>query len=131
MFPNWLGGEELEGATGIDVELRREGTLVLAPTAEQSRIIWNSVSRAQGIQGVLQHRKLLYPCHGTDRQRMCLQPQGAGRSHWVNVSLLPPCRFVSTAMQLAMMAAAKRHCVLVADLATECRPLDKAQMMRV
>ena len=34
-------------------------------------------------------------------------------------------------MQLAMMAATKRHCVLVADLATECLPLDKPQMMRV
>ena len=34
MFPNWLGGEELERATGIDVELRREGTLVLALTAD-------------------------------------------------------------------------------------------------
>ena len=91
----------------------------------------HSRSRAQGIQGVLQHRKLLCPGRGTDRQRMCLQPQGAGRSHWVNASPLPPCRFVSTAMQLTMMAAAKWHCVLVADLATECRPLDKAQMMRI
>ncbi len=62
---------------------------------------------------------------------MCLQPQGAGRSRWVNASRLPPCRFVATAMQLAMMAAAERHCELVADLATECLPLDKAQMMRV
>ena len=75
--------------------------------------------------------QLLCPGPGTDRQRMCLQPQGAGGSHRVNASLLPPCRFVPTAMQLAMMAATKRHCVLVADLATECLPLDKAQMMRI
>jgi hypothetical protein len=34
-------------------------------------------------------------------------------------------------MQLAMMAAAKRHRELVADLATECLPLDKAQMIRI
>jgi hypothetical protein len=55
---------------------------------------------------------------------MCLQPQGAGQSRGVNASLLPPCRFVTTAMQLAMMAAAKRYCVLVADLAPERLPLD-------
>jgi hypothetical protein len=34
-------------------------------------------------------------------------------------------------MQLAMMGAAKRHRILIADLATECPPLDKPQMMRV
>ncbi len=67
----------------------------------------------------------------TCRQRMCLQPKRAGRCCRVNASLLPPCRFVATAMQLAMMAAAKRRCVLIADLATKCPPLDKAQMMRV
>ena len=67
----------------------------------------------------------------TGQKRMGLQPQRAGRSGWVNANLLPPSRFVSSPMQLAMMAAAKRHCELVADLATECLPLDKAQMMRV
>jgi hypothetical protein len=34
-------------------------------------------------------------------------------------------------MQLAMVAATQRNRELVADLATECLPLDKAQMMRV
>ena len=55
------------------------------------------------------------------RQRMCLQPQGRARSR-VNAGLctMP---LVPTAMQLAMMAAAKRHCVFVADLATECLTL--------
>ena len=62
---------------------------------------------------------------------MCLQPKGAGRSSWVNCSLLPPRRFVAAAMQLAMMGAAKWHRILIADLATECLPLDKPQMMRV
>jgi hypothetical protein len=60
---------------------------------------------------------------------MCLQPEDACGSGRVNAGFLPPCRFVSTAMQLAMMAAAKRHCVLVADLPTECLPLDKPQMV--
>jgi hypothetical protein len=62
---------------------------------------------------------------------MCLQPEGAGRTRWINASLLPPSRFVPTAGQLAMMTAAKRHRELIADLPTECLPLDKAQMMRV
>jgi hypothetical protein len=34
-------------------------------------------------------------------------------------------------MQLAMMAATKGHCVLVADLPTERLSLDKAQVMWV
>jgi hypothetical protein len=56
-----------------------------------------------------------YSWHGwrISRQRMCLQPH-----------------FVPRAVQLAMMAATQRNRKLVADLATECLPLDKAQMMR-
>src|SRR5690349_19499380 len=66
------------------------------------------------------HRNLLSRGRGK-RRRICLQLEGAGQSRWVNASLLPPCLFVTTAMQLAMMAAAKWHCVLVANLAPERR----------
>ena len=63
---------------------------------------------------------------GECRQRMCLQPQGASRSSWVNASRLPLCHFVPTSMQLAMVAATQRNRELVADFDTECLPLDKA-----
>jgi hypothetical protein len=39
---------------------------------------------------------------------MRLQPQRAGGGGRIDASLLPPCRFVATAMDLAMMAAAER-----------------------
>jgi len=62
---------------------------------------------------------------------MRLHPKLAGGSGRINASLLPPCRFVATSMDLAMMTATKRHCELVADLAAERPVLGEAQMMRI
>jgi hypothetical protein len=62
---------------------------------------------------------------------MRLQPQRAGGGGRVNASLLPPCRFVATAMDFAMMAAAERHGEFVADLSPERPMLGKAQMMGI
>ena len=46
-------------------------------------------------------------------------------------AFLPPRGFITTAMDLAMMAAAERYVELVTDLATECSLLHEAQMMRI
>jgi hypothetical protein len=46
------------------------------------------------------------------------EPERAGGGGRINASLLPPYRFVATAMDLAMMAAAERHGELIADLPT-------------
>ena len=62
---------------------------------------------------------------------MRLEPERAGGGVRINAGLLPPCRFVATAMDLTMMAAAERHSELVADLATKCLLLGKAQMMGI
>ena len=62
---------------------------------------------------------------------MRLQPKFAGGCGRINASLLPPCRFVATSMDLAMMTATERHCELVADLAAERPVLGEAQMMRI
>ena len=62
---------------------------------------------------------------------MRLQPQRAGGDTRINASLLPPCRFVATAMDLAMMAAAERHGELIADLAAKRSMLGEAQMMGI
>ena len=62
---------------------------------------------------------------------MCLQPQGAGRSSWVNSSLLPPSRFVAAAMQLAMMGATEGDDKFVAGLAAERTQLGEAQMVGI
>jgi hypothetical protein len=52
-------------------------------------------------------------------------------TRWVNASIFPPGGFITTAMGLAMMAAAQRHGELIADLATECALLREAQMMGI
>jgi hypothetical protein len=65
------------------------------------------------------------PCWKGMRQ----QPKRAGGGGRIYASLLPPCRFVATAMHLAMMAAAERHGELIADLAVECPALSKPEMM--
>jgi hypothetical protein len=62
---------------------------------------------------------------------MGLKPQRAGGGGRIDASFLPPCRFVATAVDLAMMAAAERHGELIADLATKRPLLGKAQMMGI
>ena len=62
---------------------------------------------------------------------MRLQPQHTGGGGWIDASLSPPCRFVATAMDLAMMAAAERHGELIADLPAKRPVLGEAQMMRI
>ena len=70
-------------------------------------------------------------CLRSCRQRMRLQPQRAGSDGWINAGLFPPCGFIATAMDLAMMASAQRHGELIAHLAAERAMLREAQMMGV
>ncbi len=63
--------------------------------------------------------------------RSCLLPQGLRHAERIEARLRPPPRFVTNAMEFAMMNAAERHRELVADLAPERARLSKAQMMRV
>jgi hypothetical protein len=37
---------------------------------------------------------------------MAFQPEGTGKGHRINTSLLPPGRFIATAMHLAMVPSA-------------------------
>ena len=62
---------------------------------------------------------------------MRLQPQAASRGGWIDTSLVPPHRFIATAMNLTMVSATERDRELVADLAAERRCLGKAQMMGI
>ena len=62
---------------------------------------------------------------------MRLQPQAASRGGWIDISLVPPHRFITTAMNLTMVSATERDRELVADLAAERRGLGKAQMMGI
>ncbi len=62
---------------------------------------------------------------------MRLQPQPASRGGWIDTSLVPPHRFIATAMNLTMVSATERDRELVADLAAERRCLGKAQVMGI
>ena len=62
---------------------------------------------------------------------MRLQPQAPGGDGRINASIFPPCGFIATAMDLAMMASAQRHRELIADLTAECAVLREAQMMGI
>jgi hypothetical protein len=50
---------------------------------------------------------------------MTLQPQDTGGYGRINACLFPPSRFVTAAMNLAMVAPAKRHSELIADFAAK------------
>ena len=62
---------------------------------------------------------------------MRLQPQAASSGGWIDTNLVPPRRFIATAMDLTMVSATERDRELVADFAAERRCLGKAQMMGI
>ena len=62
---------------------------------------------------------------------MRFEPERTGRGGRIHTGLLPPCRLIATAMDLAMMTAAERHREFVAYLSTKRSMLRKAQMVRI
>jgi hypothetical protein len=62
---------------------------------------------------------------------MRLQPERASCGGRINTTLLPPCRFLATAMHFAMMSAAERYRELIANFAAKRPVLRKAQMVRI
>ena len=62
---------------------------------------------------------------------MRFEPERTGRGGRIYAGLPPPCRLIATAMDLAMMTPAERHCEFVAHLSAKRAVLRKAQMMGV
>ena len=62
---------------------------------------------------------------------MSFQPQHARSCSRIDTSLVPPHRFIATAMNLTMVSATERDRELVADLAAERRCLGKAQVVSI
>jgi hypothetical protein len=50
---------------------------------------------------------------------MTLQPQDTGGNGRINARPFPPCRFIATAVNFAMMAATQWDRELIADFAAE------------
>jgi hypothetical protein len=57
---------------------------------------------------------------------MGFQPKGARGDSRIDTGFLPPCGFIATAMNLAVMAPAQRYGELVTDLAAKRRRLRKS-----
>jgi hypothetical protein len=62
---------------------------------------------------------------------MPLQAESASGDAGINADLFPPSRFITGAMDLTMVSAAKWHCELVTDLAAQRWCLRKPQMMGI
>jgi hypothetical protein len=62
---------------------------------------------------------------------MCLQPKGASSFGRINTGLIPPGRFITAAMHLAMMTTAEWDRELIANLSAQSRGLCKPEMMRI
>jgi hypothetical protein len=60
---------------------------------------------------------------------MGLNPERSRRTGRIETEFMPPCRFITVTMQLAMMSAAQRNRELVADFAAERPVLRESQMM--
>jgi hypothetical protein len=56
-------------------------------------------------------------------------PQPVGHSERVDAGRRPPCRLVTLSVNLAMVGAAERHRILVADFAAQGSRLHEAQVM--
>jgi hypothetical protein len=50
---------------------------------------------------------------------MAFQPQGTSGNGWINADLFPPCHFIATAVDLAMMATTQGDRELIADFAAK------------
>jgi hypothetical protein len=61
--------------------------------------------------------------------RLC--PQSLGRCGRINTGVLPPFRFVTATVNLAMVTAAEWDRQFIAHLSPECPVLCKAKVMRV
>ena len=57
--------------------------------------------------------------------------QGVRGGPRINAGLLPPCRLIAAAVDLAVMPPAERHRELIADLTAQRAWLGKTQMMRI
>src|SRR5262245_21839546 len=62
---------------------------------------------------------------------MCLQPKNVSRRTRIDTDLLPPRRFLTAAMNFAVMYAAKGNRELIADLTAKGRRLCETEMMRI
>jgi hypothetical protein len=62
---------------------------------------------------------------------MRFQPQRASDFEWINPApkSAPPLWFIAVTMNIAMMLAAQRHSIVIADLPTALPALSKAQVM--
>ena len=62
---------------------------------------------------------------------MTRQPQRPRASRRIDADFPPPCGFIATAVNFAMVSATQRNGELIADLAPECSGLRKSQMMGI
>ena len=62
---------------------------------------------------------------------MCLAPQGVCYSEWINAGLCPPCCFVATSMNIAVMSSAQWHRELITHVASKRSALSKSEVVRI
>ena len=62
---------------------------------------------------------------------MGFEPERPGCRRRIGTGLLPPCCFVTAAVNFAMVSAAEWHGEFVAHLPAQCPILGKAQMMSI
>ena len=71
------------------------------------------------------------PARNPSRERMCLAPQSVCHPEWLNADLCPPCCFVATSMNFAVMSTAQWDRELITHLASKCSALCKSEVVRI
>jgi len=70
-------------------------------------------------------------CDSQRRPRVGLLPKSLGDRERINVESLPPGDFITSLMQLPMVATAERHCELITDFQANGFRLREPEMMRI
>jgi len=65
------------------------------------------------------------------RQRVSFEPQRPSDGGWIDPGVPPPCGFIATPVDLAMVSSAQRNGELIADLAPEGSALGKAEVVSI
>src|SRR3974390_813124 len=65
------------------------------------------------------------------RERVCVVPHSVCHAKWIHADLCPPCCFVATSMNFAVMSTAERDRELITYLASERFALCKSEVVRI
>jgi len=116
LAPIWLAGETAERVSNLIFYNIFPARLDCEPSSKWVLffVSINRFDRPISICGIMR-QDLRLPFG--PRKRMSFQLKRAGTDNWIYACIHPPCRFITVAMDLAIMSSAQRYREFIANLA--------------